>query len=288
MEALALAGAFDGLDSLNRSQYFASSDNESNFLEALLKYGNKIQNDNQTSMFNLFGGATTIEIKKPDIPICEEWNQLEKLNKEKELIGIYLSSHPLDQYKLEIQTYCNTALVDFQDIQQLNGKDIKVSGMVTLVEHKTTKTGNPFGSITIEDFTDSYRITFFSKEYIEYKKFFTVGYPLLLRGKVAPRFGDQKELEFKPTSIDLLSEMRQKMIQSIAIKVPIDKISEDLINEIQLIAEQNKGNSELKFIIFDPPTKVWVQMASRSHRVQVSNELIDYLQNRSDLEYKVY
>ncbi len=287
-EALALAGAFDSFKEVKRSQYFAPVDNENNYLEALLKYGSKIQNDNRSTV-NLFSTGAKIEVKKPDAPICEDWSQLEKLNKERELIGIYLSSHPLDVYKIGIQTYCNTTLGDFQEMQKLNGKEIKVAGMVTAVEHKTTKTGNPFGSITIEDFTDSYKITFFSKEYLDFKKYFTVGYALLLRGKTQKRFGDEKELEFKPTSIELLSDVKEKMIQSLAIKIPIDQLSDELIIDLQQLADQNKGKTELKFVVYDPSTKIWVQMASKSYKINVTEQIMEFLQSKQPaLEYKVF
>jgi DNA polymerase III subunit alpha len=239
-------------------------------------------------MFNLFGGGQKIEIKIPEPPQCEDWDQLFQLNKEKEVIGIYLSAHPLDEYKVEIETYCNTSLGDFQEMQSLKGKEIKVAGMITAVEHKTTKTGSPWGSITIEDFTDSYRISFFSKDYIEFKKYFTVGYALLLRGKVQARFNDEKELEFKPTVIDLLPEIRSKMIQSLAIKVPVNLLTEDLITDFEQLANHNKGNALLKFVIYDPQTKVWVQMASRSYKIQVNSNVLEYLDARSEIEYKIF
>ena len=211
------------------------------------------------------------------------------LNREKELIGIYLSAHPLDNYKLEINSYCNCNLSDFQNMNNLINRELKIAGIVTGAEHRTTKTGKPFGSITLEDYTDSYKMTFFSKDYLAMKQYFTIGYQLVMKGKVQHRFGNpEAELEFKPTNIDMLSEIKDSVFNSIAIKIPVTKISENLITEVQEMAESNKGNTLLKFLIFDPGSKVWVQMFSRTHKVNVSKNLVNYLEQKPELQYKIF
>ena len=290
IEGLAISGGFDSFEGMKRSQFFESANGETTFLEEVVKYGNKIQNEgNDTSQQSLFGGDNSIEIKKPNIPACEEWDQIEMLNREKELIGIYLSAHPLDNYKLEINSYCNCNLSDFQNMNNLINRELKIAGIVTGAEHRTTKTGKPFGSITLEDYTDSYKMTFFSKDYLAMKQYFTIGYQLVMKGKVQHRFGNpEAELEFKPTNIDMLSEIKDSVFNSIAIKIPVTEISENLITEVQEMAESNKGNTLLKFLIFDPGSKVWVQMFSRTHKVNVSKNLVNYLEQKPELQYKIF
>jgi DNA polymerase-3 subunit alpha len=221
--------------------------------------------------------------------MCEEWEKIELLNREKELVGVYLSAHPLDDYKLEIQSFCNTTLAEFQDLKQLVGRELKIAGIVSDAEHRTTKNNKPFGSITIEDYTSSYKMTFFGNDYLDMKKFFTKGYQLVMKGKIQHRFNiPDGELEFKPSSIEMLSEIKDKVFSSIAIKIPVDQISENLISEVQMLAESHKGNSLLEFLIYDPATKVWIKMFSRTHKVSINKELVSQLEKRPGLQYKIF
>ena len=289
LEALAIAGAFDSFEGCKRSQFFASVNNNGPFIEELIKYANKLKGEVDLSQQSLFGGVNSIEIKKPDLPVCEEWDMIEKLNREKELIGIYLSAHPLDDYKLEIQSYCNCNLSELHDLKSLLGKELKVAGIVTAVDNRTTKTGNPYGTITIEDYTDSHKITFFGNDYLDQKKYFTTGYQLVIKGKVQYRFNKPDgDLEFKPSNINMLSEIKDKVFNSIAIKIPVENLSDKLISEVQELAESNKGNALLKFLIYDSTAKVWVQMFSRTHKVNISKELVSCLDKKPELEYKIF
>ncbi len=289
LEGLAIAGAFDSFKGIKRRQFFEIANGAAPFIEELIKYGNKLQDENGLSQQSLFGGSTEAGLKKPDLPVCEEWDKIELLNKEKDLIGIYLSAHPLDDYKLEIKSYCNCTLSDFHDLKPLLGRELKIAGIVTDFEHRTTKTGKPFGSFTIEDYTDSLKITFFGNEYLDTKKYFTKGYQLVMKGKVQHRFNNPDgELEFKPSNIDMLSEIKDKVFNSIAIKIPVDQISDNLISEVQQLAESNKGNALLEFLIYDPQTKVWIKMFSRTHKVSINKELVNYLEKKTGLQYKIF
>ncbi len=289
LEALAIAGAFDSFEGIRRSQFFHSVNGNGPFIEELIKYANKLKGETDLSQQSLFGGSNKVEIKKPELPVCEEWDKIEKLNREKELIGIYLSAHPLDDFKLEIQQYCNSTLTELQDLKSMFGRELKVAGIVTAVDLRTTKTGNPYGSITIEDYTGSHKLTLFGSDFLDQKKFFTVGYQIVIKGKVQNRFNKpDAELEFKPLAINMLSELKDKVFNSIAIKIPVDQLSDKLISEVQEIAEMNKGNAMLKFLIFDPKTKVWIQMFSRTHKVNISKELVNYLDQKTELQYKLF
>jgi DNA polymerase III subunit alpha len=289
LEGLAISGAFDGFKCIKRSQFFESVNGNGPFIEELIKYGNKLQDESGLSQQNLFGGASQVGVKKPDIPVCEEWEKIDMLNKEKELVGVYLSAHPLDDYKLEIQSFCNVSLAEFQDLKPLFGRELKIAGIVVDAEHRTTKNGKPFGSLTIEDYTSSYKMTFFGNDYLDLKKFFTKGYQLVMRGKVQHRFGNPDgELEFKPSSTEMLSEIKDKVFNSIAIKIPVDQISDNLITEVQQLAESNKGNCMLEFLIYEPSTKVWIKMFSRTHKVSINKDLVNYLEKKSGLQYKIF
>ncbi len=282
IEALVYAGGFDSFGH-QRNQFFAvSPGSETNFLEECIRYGNKINSSGDTNQNSLFGGAQTVEIKKPTMQQVEEWDLFEKLEKEREYIGIYLSEHPLDRFKLEINSYCNITTSDLQNLNQLAGKDIRVAGIVKNVIHATTKTGKPFGSFEIEDFYGTFKVMLFGNDYIKFKNYLTKNYAILIRGKAEPRWASTTgELEFKPNTIEMLAEIRDKMVHSLAIKVPLDDLSDDLISELQDLMGSYKGNKDLKFLIYDPKTNVHIQMFSRSHKINITEELLAVLDKKS-------
>jgi len=285
-EGLVISGGFDSISTIKRSQYFEEIESGTNLLEAMMKYGSRMQNSKDTNQNSLFGGSTAAEAKKPEPKNGDTWTELEKLNKEKELIGIYLSSHPLDNEKHIIKANCTATLSDLGDLKPYFNKDVKIAGIISLVEHKTTKTGSPWGSITIEDFSDSFKISFFSKQYTELKKYLTLGYKLFIIGRVEQRYNNPQELEFKVKTIQMLNDMN---INSLAVKIPIEVISDNFITDLQFLVEENKGKADLKFLIFEPQTKIWVQMASKSYKIEVNSKIIDFLNENQEIgiEYKI-
>lgn len=287
IENLAFAGGFDSFKDIQRPQFFRETGKEETFIESLIRYGNKFQSESDTSQQSLFGENVDVAIVKPAMPECPGWSKIEYLKKEKELIGIYISAHPLDNYKLEIKNYC-TPLSELYELKKFTGKEVKLAGIVSKVEHRTTKTGNPFGSITIEDFTDSYKFMFFSKDYISFKSYFTEGYSLFIKAKTQERYKNPGELELKVSAIEMLEDVKDKMINSVALKIKINELTENLIGDITTIAEKSKGNTELKFLIYDPASKIWIQMFSRSHRITISDDLIEFLDRNQNIEYKIF
>lgn len=287
LEALATAGALDNLDNITRGQYFAKDDKESTFIENLVRYGNKYQTDQNSNQISLFGESAMIEITKPPIPTNDDWQKLEKLKKEKEIIGIYLSAHPLDDFKLEIDNFCNTTLTEFGDINNLRGKDVTVAGIVTEVKHAISKTGKPFGFLTIQDYTDSYRLALFGKDYENFRKYCYMDYPLLLKGKVQPRPYNDQELEFKIKTMMMLSQVREEMVNNLQLTIPLSKINQQLINEIKINALAKKGKVNLKFKIVDLEENIGIELFSRTERIDVTNDLIDYLNQKTEIQYSI-
>ncbi len=291
-EALAQAGAFDSFkEVLHRSQYFETNELNETFIENLLKYGNLYKNDVANNQNTLFGSMTEkVAITRPTIPIADPWGNLERLNREKELVGIYLSAHPLDSYKIEITSFCNAALDDLNDLAKLNGREVSFGGIVTSVRSGMTKNNKPFGGFTIEDYTGSQEIMLFGKDYLEFKNYCTAGYSLFVKGRVQERgWGKENDrpLEFKVLSIQMLGDLREKLLKCIAIKLPVTELTEKLIEELNAQISEHKGKTLLKFLIFDPEKKVYVQMFSRTHQVEVSNDFIDFLDKHPLLEYKL-
>ncbi len=288
MENLAMSGGFDSFG-LKRGQYFHTDEFDSTFMENLVKYGNKLQAENNNMQQTLFGNVDDYVVIPPKIPECADWHKLERLNKEKALIGIYLSAHPLDDFRLEIETFCNARFSQLASgMETFKDKDISVAGMVTAVRRGTTKTGNPFAIVTLEDFSDSYEFAFFSKDYMEYGNYFIEGISLFINGRVQTRSWprDTTELEFKVKGISLLSEVREKRVKEITIEIPVTSLTNELITEMANCMEESKGNLKVNFVIFDEKN-VRMKMFSRSCRVNLSNELIEYFKNNSDIEFKI-
>jgi DNA polymerase-3 subunit alpha len=203
------------------------------------------------------------------------------------VIGIYLSSHPLDDFKLEINTFTTATLADLQNLSEFIDKDVVVAGMVIDTKNGMGKNGKPYGSFTLQDYSDSFRFMMFDKEYLEFSKFFNAGYYLLVKGRVQKRRYKDDELEFHIKTINLLSSVKDELIKTVTLKINPENISKEMISELMELVKENKGETELKFIFFDAEDKISLSMFSRTLRVRLNNELISFLDDYPGLEYKV-
>ena len=287
LEAMAVAGAFDCFSNISRAQYFSIDGKGISFIENLIRYGNNAKVVKNSSQQSLFGGYGGFDIIKPEATPCPDWPKLEKLNREKEVIGIYLSSHPLDDFKLEINTFATATLADLQNLSEYLEKDVVVAGMIIDTKNGMGKNGKPYGSFTLQDYSDSFRFMMFDKEYLEFSKFFNVGYYLLVKGRVQKRRYKDEELEFHIKTINLLSSVKDELIKTVTLKINPENISRELISELMELVKENKGETELKFIFFDAEDKISLSMFSRTLRVRLNNELISFLDDYPGLEYKV-
>jgi DNA polymerase III subunit alpha len=287
LEAMAVAGAFDCFPSISRAQYFSLDTKGSSFIESLIRYGNNAKTVKNSTQQSLFGEKGGFDMVKPEPTTCPDWPKLEKLNREKEVIGIYLSSHPLDDFKLEIDTFATATLADLQNLREYLDRDVTVAGMIIDTRNGIGKNGKPYGSFTIQDYSDSFRIMMFDKDYIENSKFFTIGYYLLIKGRVQKRRFKEEELEFKIKTITLLSSVKDELIKSVTLKINPENVSNEMINELRQLVTENKGDTELKFLFIDSEDKISLPMFSRTFRIRLNNELISYLDDHPGIEYKV-
>jgi len=211
IEALVMGGGFDSFHEIDRHQYFITDKENMTFIDHLLRYGNLVKSQKTNTLFSSDISYRNAQ-KQPVIPQGEPWAPLYRLNKEKELIGVYLSSHPLDDYKLEIENFTNCPLSELQQIDQLRNRELAVAGLVTRVEHLTAKNGKTYGSITIEDYTDSHRLLIFGKDYEEFRKYMYEGYSLLIKGSVQRNAWkkDADIWEFKVKAMTLLNNARTR------------------------------------------------------------------------------
>ncbi len=292
LEALAMAGAFDNLNGIKRSSFFAGDDenDSTTFIEKLIRYGNKIQIESQSAQQSLFGALSTSQvIKKPDIPQVEEWPKLILLDKEKNLIGIYLTAHPLDDYRLELESFCSrdVSLKDLNnDIEKYKGREFTYGGMVIAAREATSKNGNPFSTLTLSDYTDSYEFFFFGQDYVSFHNYCKPGLFILVKGTVKQRFNSET-YEFKISGIELLSEVRKNYIKTVTLNVPLDKLNVDVISEIEKMAKNNKGKTLLKFNVFDPENNMNIHMFSRTSKIRFSDEFLSFFEKDTDITYRI-
>ena len=287
LEAMAVAGAFDCFPAISRAQYFSLDTKGSSFIESLIRYGNNAKNLKNSSQQSLFGETGGFSMVRPEPAPCPDWPKLEKLNREKEVIGIYLSSHPLDDFRLEIDTFTTANLADLQNMRDFVDREVVVAGMITDTKNAIGKNGKPWGSFTLQDYSDSFRFMLFDKDFIENSKYCITGYYLLVKGRVQVRKFREDELEFKIKSINLLSSVKDELIKSVTLKIEVENLSHELINELNLLVQENKGETELRFLFLDKEDKISLPMFSRSCRVRLNNELISFLDDFPGIEYKV-
>lgn len=283
IEALVIAGAFDSLGNYNRSQYFTPSGKDGlTFIEQLIRYGNSFQQDKMKQRISLFGDADDApSIKTPEIPLAAEWGNLEKLNKEKELIGIYLSAHPLDQYRLEMNTFCSVTTEQMGDLESLRNRDIALAGMVSATRIGRTQKGNPFGILTIEDYSGSFEFAFFGEDYTKYQNMMVSGYTLFIKGRVQERRYGNKDLEIKVNSIEFITSLRQK-VKRITLQIPLYAIDSGIITELESFSK-HKGEVALGFNIFDAETEQVLMMKYGKNGIELTDELWEFISKAEDI-----
>jgi len=287
VENLAMSG---GLDSFGytRSQFFHHNLHDQAMLEVLVKYGNMFQQEQNNMQQTLFGGVEDYVVSKPKLEICPEWSKLERLNKEKELIGIYLSAHPLDDYKLEINSFCNVTFAQLNaNLSDFKDKDVSFAGMITGVRRATTRTGNPFAIVSVEDFSDSYDLAFFGADFVSYNNFFVEGLFIYAKARVQKRSWskDENDIELKIKKIEYLPDLMDKMASKAILEIPLSALTEELVTEMAECLKENKGNLHLSFEIVDDKSKL--KMFSRTCRVKATNELIEYFKNNESINFKI-
>lgn len=286
-ESLAMSGAFDGFGEIHRRQYLFTDDHNTSLIERAIRYGHKLQAEKNASQQSLFGVSQGESLPPPKIDNCEPFSNIEKLKMEKEVVGFYISGHPLDQYKFELTHFCNANLGELNDLARVKGKEVRVGGIVSGYAHRTTRKGNPFGILTMEDYEASYSFYLFSEDYLKFKKFFETDWYLFVRGQVTPRKWNENELEFKIQEIDLLSEVREKYLDGIELFVNVNDITNQLVDKLNSIALNNPGKSSLIVNVSDPDQNLTVDMFSRKVRLDISNDLIDEFESMPGMEYRI-
>lgn len=279
LESLVYAGGFDLFTDLHRAQYIYIDPKDSvNYLEKAIRYGQTFQNGKNNTTALLFDLESEVEISEPAPPKCEQFDTLQKLKAERDVVGIYISGHPLDDFSTEIKSFCNTQLNELADLKSLRNRDVAVGLIITSVTERMTKNGKPFVIFMGEDFNGSYEFALFGEDRNKFINNLKVGFSIFIRGKVQERYGNAEQLEFKISIMELLSEMLEKKVKSFTIQLPLPALNDEMINRMQEIVAKYPGTSALRFTVYDSGENIRLELPSRKIRVKPGNELFRELE----------
>ncbi|MBI3218352.1 MAG: DNA polymerase III subunit alpha [Bacteroidetes bacterium] len=282
-ECLALSGAFDCFTEYHRRQYIAAKEGDLSLTEKVIKYSAKLQQESQSAQASLFGSSTGTQMPLPKVDPIEPFSEIEKLHFEKEVVGVYISGHPLDNFKFEMDAFCNTPVSALSELEGNEGKECKMGGIVASVEHRMTKTGRPFGKMFIEDYSGKAEVVLWSDDYLKFKSFLMPGLFLFIEGNIVKKAWGDQSLEFKIRSIDLLNELANKKVQGLALRFTVQDVNRDFIDTIDKICKKNAGNSSIKMFLKDDFDSMQAELLSRSGRVKASNQLINELKKWAEV-----
>ena len=288
-ESLALSGGFDGFG-IRREDFFATNTKGEMFLDTLVRYGQLYQQEKaqmQNSLFGAFGDG--VEIAQPPVPKSDiRWSDIERLNKERELVGIYLSAHPLDEYKIILDNLCNAKCADLADITQLNGRDdVVLGGIVTAIRTRFDKRGLPCGFVTLEDFDGSGELALFGDDWGRWNGMFTEGASVYLTAKLQPRFTNSNQMELKVQNVEYLQRVKEKALDRITISMVADRLDDQVVADLNEIISSNPGKTKLFFQLRDSKGKNHVLLRSKTEGVDVRHVLIDYIESHDILDYQI-
>jgi len=287
-ESLAKAGCFDSFEGTHRAQFFHRQNTDDTiFLEKVIRHGSSFQEKKNSAQQSLFGEDSLAVAPDPEMPDCNPYTKIEQLRKEKEVTGFYISGHPLDDFRLEIDAFCETTLADlFNDPKKYFNRPVYVAGMITGVQERMTQNGKPYGSFMLEDFNDSKKFFLFSEDYLKLKHFLMEGFNVLAQVRVQLRRGQQEQLEIKVINITLLAEALEKFTKSITVFLKTDLINTGMVASLKKIMKSGKGNCKVKFRIEDAEEKACITMQPRNNAVDPAS-FIKELDQMPELVYKL-
>ncbi len=292
-EGLALAGGFDSFGEVHRAQFFAIDEKGITFLEKAMKFGHAYQESMNSSQVSLFGEASDVQLPEPSVPPCETWGTMETLSKEKEVVGIYISAHPLDDYRNEMKfTNCNVSMFK-QDLKQHIGKNFSFAGILTSAEHRIAKNGNGWGSFIIEDYMDSNEFRLFGEDYLRYQHVLVPNSFLYISGTIQRGWMQKDGTEGSPrekfSDFSLLSDVLEKKCKKITFKMRLHEIKDERIEQLQMLLSGFTGEGAKQtvgFNLISDKDKIDIDMPSRTYKLNITSELFEYL-DKEGFEYKL-
>jgi len=290
-ENLALAGGFDCFKNTHRAQYFQDEGDGITFLEKAIRYGSKHQENENSAQVSLFGDASDVQIAEPHVPPCEEWGTMEKLAREKEVVGIYISGHPLDDFKIEMNAFCNSTLALFNNLEPYVNRELTFGGVVTEIQHRVSKQGKGWASFTVEDYTDSFEFRIYGEEYLKFRHFLVKNSFIYVRvfvreGWMDKATGKKSEPRLQFNNFQMLHDVMEVYAKKLSIQLEIKDLQEHRIKVLKDLIKMHKGDHSLNFVVYDNEEELKLSMPSRKQKVKISQELLDELEN-NNVYYKL-
>ncbi|WP_430909610.1 DNA polymerase III subunit alpha [Maribacter sp. 2-571] len=290
-ENLAVAGGFDSFGTTHRAQYFHDEGDGITFLEKVIKSAAKFQENKNSSQMDMFGGVSEAQIPEPIVPPCETWGTMEKLRREKEVVGIYISGHPLDDFTTEIKAFCNATVSHVNTLENYVNRELSFAGVITDVQHRVSKNGKGWAAFTMEDYTDSFEFRIFGEEYLKFRHFLMINSFAYIKifikdGWVNRDTGKKGDPRIQFNSFMLLQEVMEAYAKKLTIKLNIDKLEEAGIHRLKDTLVMHKGNHPLNFVVYEMEEEIKVNLSSRKQKVQITSELLHTLKEQ-EVHYKL-
>jgi DNA polymerase-3 subunit alpha len=277
-EGLALAGGFDSFNA-HRAQYLHPDENGILFIEKVMKYASKYQETQNSSQVSLFGDASEVQIPEPEVPPCEVWGNMKKLKQEKEVVGIYISGHPLDDFKTEIKWFCKNNVSDFNHLEEFINRELCFGGIIGDVQHRESKQGKGWALFTVEDFNENFEFRIFGEEYLKFRHFlvpnsFVFVKVFVKEGWTNRETGKKSDPRMQFNSMQMLHDVMENQANKLTIQMPIEDVSEDKIVALKQLFKTHKGDKQVQFVVYEMEEKVKLTMPSRKQKVGITKELL--------------
>lgn len=286
-ESLALSGGFDSFK-IERQNYFGTNAKGDIFLDSLIRYGQLYQQEQVQAQNSLFGSTDAIEIATPQVPQVDPWSTIETLNRERDLVGIYLSAHPLDEFGIVLRAMCNTHCIELDDKVSLSKKDqIVIGGIVTGTKSKFTKNGKPCGFVTIEDFEGSGELAFFGEEWGRWKGMLVEGSTVFITAKCVQKYRDSNYYDLKIADIQYLQTIKDQRIEKFTITMDSTSIDETVVNDISTMLRNSPGSTQLYFQINDVTSNSYVLLRSKMGPISLKHKFMTYIETNPEMSYHV-
>lgn len=286
-ESLALSGGFDSFK-IERQNYFGTNAKGDIFLDSLIRYGQLYQQEQVQAQNSLFGSTDAIEIATPQVPQVDPWSTIETLNRERDLVGIYLSAHPLDEFGIVLRAMCNTHCIELDDKVSLSKKDqIVIGGIVTGTKSKFTKNGKPCGFVTIEDFEGSGELAFFGEEWGRWKGMLVEGSTVFITAKCVQKYRDSNYYDLKIADIQYLQTIKDQRIEKFTITMDSTSIDETVVDDISTMLRNCPGSTQLYFQINDVTSNSYVLLRSKMGPISLKHKFMAYIEANPEMSYHV-
>ena len=291
-ENLAVAGGFDSFGNTLRAQYFHDEGDGISFLEKVIKSAAKYQENKNSSQMDMFGGMSEAQIPEPEVPPCEDWGTMEKLRREKEVVGIYLSGHPLDDFKKEIKAFCNTSVSVFKDeLHPYVNRELSFAGVITDVQHRIAKNGKGWAAFTLEDYTDTHEFRIFGEDYLKFRHFLMINSFAYIKvfvreGWTNRETGKKGEPRLQYNDFKQLQDVMDAYAKKLTIKLDVASLQEKRILALKDTLISYKGSHPINFIVYEMEEEIKLNLSSRKQKVNITSELLHMLEEQ-EVHYKL-